>query len=243
MVSFIKLQRLWLLPSQSTESLDLCERKPHLATARRYFISQFVIYCQLCHSEAGRDYIINTLRILWKRSIFNTGKRKLNKISYQHVRTEARSLATLAYPLKIDQFVSRLLTIGLEFCMWHLWWMVCDWSQFESNTGKFFIPLKLEANSISLKIVIPNLQNLQMTALQNIVQLHSVCRIGLQRCCRELSSLMSPGVPSTILCEIQRPFHKLHHWATYQKRQHALLAFPLSSLHVLGALDSYDQPT
>ena len=25
--------------------------------------------------------------------------------------------------------------------MWHVWWVVCDWSQFDSNSRKFTIPL------------------------------------------------------------------------------------------------------
>ena len=33
--------------------------------------------------------------------------------------------------------------------MWHVWWIVCDWSQFESNSQKFGVPLNLVGQVIS----------------------------------------------------------------------------------------------
>ena len=44
----------------------------------------------------------------------------------------------------------------MKFCMWNVWWMVCDWSWFESSSRKLTIFLILQTNPLSLiGVVLP----------------------------------------------------------------------------------------
>ena len=54
-----------------------------------------------------------------ENSLYSMKEGCWNEISYEHVQTDARSMATQADQKKIDQFVARLLIVGL------VWNIVC----------------------------------------------------------------------------------------------------------------------
>ena len=58
-----------------------------------------------------------------------------NLISYEHMRTEARLLATLANLQNFDSPVYRLVIVyfATKFCMGHVLQMVCDYSKYECS--------------------------------------------------------------------------------------------------------------
>ena len=77
-------------------------------------------------SPSSRDNITKTLRPILS-SLYSIQEQSWNNVSYEHVQAEATPFATLS--IKIDQLVSRLLIVGLvSNYIWHVWWMVCDWS-------------------------------------------------------------------------------------------------------------------
>ena len=76
-------------------------------------------------------------------SIFNMGRRLKKKVMSMSKLRQDHWLQLLTYN-NWSVFISASVCLSdTEFCMWHVWQLAYDWSQYEGSTQKFGIPLRL----------------------------------------------------------------------------------------------------